>query len=185
MTLQANKSFVRSCATCYRDDAFDLLAPDTTPDPFSFTPQTGVALSTVATSNTITVTGISAAAPISVVGGDYSINGGAYTAAAGSVNNGNTVTVRQTSSGSYGTLTTATLTIGGVTGNFNVTTMAAAVLTMTANAGTTPQSATVSTAFANALAVTVKDAGNNPVSGVGVRSRCRRRAPAARSRARY
>src|SRR5664279_5604137 len=39
---------------------------------------------------------------------------------------------------------------------------------MTANAGTTPQSAMVSTAFANALAVTVKDAGNAPVSGVNV-----------------
>src|SRR5438876_11765328 len=41
-------------------------------------------------------------------------------------------------------------------------------LTMTANAGTTTQSATISTAFANALAVTVKDAGSNPVSGVNV-----------------
>src|SRR5205814_8213014 len=40
--------------------------------------------------------------------------------------------------------------------------------TMTANAGTTPQSAAISTAFANALAVTVKDAGSNPVSGVNV-----------------
>src|SRR5207253_2097224 len=39
---------------------------------------------------------------------------------------------------------------------------------ITANAGTTPQSATISTAFANALAVTVKDAGSNPVSGVNV-----------------
>src|SRR5260370_7515513 len=39
---------------------------------------------------------------------------------------------------------------------------------MTANAGTTPQSATINTAFANALAVTVKDAGSNPVSGVNV-----------------
>src|SRR2546430_16326169 len=34
--------------------------------------------------------------------------------------------------------------------------------------GTTPQSAAISTAFANALAVTVKDAGSNPVSGVNV-----------------
>src|SRR5260370_37123697 len=32
----------------------------------------------------------------------------------------------------------------------------------------TMQSATINTAFANALAVTVKDAGNNPVSGVNV-----------------
>jgi protocatechuate 3,4-dioxygenase beta subunit len=41
--------------------------------------------------------------------------------------------------------------------------------TMTANAGTTPQSATVSTAFPNALAVTVLDAGGNPVAGVSVK----------------
>ena len=40
--------------------------------------------------------------------------------------------------------------------------------TMVANAGTTPQSATVNTAFANALAVTVQDAGSNPVPGVNV-----------------
>src|SRR5256884_9566763 len=46
--------------------------------------------------------------------------------------------------------------------------MVGAATTMTANAGTTPQSATISTAFANALAVTVKDAGSNPVSGVNV-----------------
>ena len=39
---------------------------------------------------------------------------------------------------------------------------------MTANAGTTPQSATINTAFANALAVTVRDAGSNPVAGVNV-----------------
>ena len=39
---------------------------------------------------------------------------------------------------------------------------------MTVNAGTTPQSATINTAFTNALSVTVKDAGTNPVSGVNV-----------------
>jgi hypothetical protein len=39
---------------------------------------------------------------------------------------------------------------------------------ITANAGATPQSATVSTAFANPLAVTVKESGGNPVSGVSV-----------------
>jgi len=124
MTLQADKSFVRVVRGGQPGDNFDLLAPDTTPDPFSFTPQTGVALSTAATSNSITVSGINAAAPISIVGGSYSINGGAYTAAAGSVNNGNTVTLQQTSSASYSALTTATLTIGGVVGAFNVTTVA-------------------------------------------------------------
>ncbi len=39
---------------------------------------------------------------------------------------------------------------------------------MAANMNTTPQSATVGTAFGTALGVTVKDAGNNPVSGVMV-----------------
>ena len=98
---------------------------DFTPNAFTFTAQTGVALSTVATSNAITVGGIDTASPISIVGGTYSINGGAYTAAAGTVNNGDTVTVRQTSSASYSTLTTATLTIGGVSEAFYVFTLAA------------------------------------------------------------
>src|SRR5947208_3332722 len=52
--------------------------------------------------------------------------------------------------------------------NFSLTNTVGAATTMTANAGTTPQSATISTAVSNALAVTVKDAGSNPVSGVNV-----------------
>jgi hypothetical protein len=39
---------------------------------------------------------------------------------------------------------------------------------MTANAGTTPQSTAVNTAFADALAVTVTDAGGSPVPAVDV-----------------
>ncbi|MDP4029239.1 MAG: DUF1566 domain-containing protein, partial [Gallionella sp.] len=98
---------------------------DTTPDAFSFTAQTGAALSSVATSNTLTVAGINSAAAITIVGGTYKIGSGSYTAAAGTVNNGDTVTLQQTSSGSYSTQTTATLTIGGVSGAFDVTTQAA------------------------------------------------------------
>jgi hypothetical protein len=97
---------------------------DTTPDAFSFTAQTGVALSSVETSNTLSVAGINSASTISIAGGSYSINGGAYTSVAGTVNNNDTVTLQQTSSASYSTLTTATLTIGGVSGAFNVTTQA-------------------------------------------------------------
>ena len=58
-------------------------APDTTPDPFTFTAQTGAALNATATSNTITVSGINAAASISITGGTYSVNGGSYTSSAG------------------------------------------------------------------------------------------------------
>ena len=65
---------------------------------------------------------------------------------------------------------TVTASVAGVatSANFSLTNTAGTPTTMTANAGTTPQSATVNTAFANALAVTVKDAGSNPVSGVNV-----------------
>ncbi|MDP4028897.1 MAG: choice-of-anchor D domain-containing protein, partial [Gallionella sp.] len=103
------------------------LAQDTTPTAFTFTAQTGVALSSVATSDTLTVAGINSAANISIAGGTYSINGGGYTAVAGTVNNGDTVTLKQTSSGSFSTLTTATLTIGGVSATFSTTTVSAPV----------------------------------------------------------
>jgi N-acetylneuraminic acid mutarotase len=97
---------------------------DMIPDPFTFTDQTGVALNTTVTSNTITVSGINAAASISITGGTYAVNGLPYTSASGKVSNGDTVTVRMTSSGSYSTLANATLTIGGVSDIFSVTTQA-------------------------------------------------------------
>lgn len=101
------------------------LAEDTTPDAFSFTPVTGATVSTVYTSNTITVAGINTATPISITGGTYSINGAAYASASGTVTNGQTVSVRLTSSGSFSTAASAILTIGGVSGTYTVTTEAA------------------------------------------------------------
>ncbi|MFU8787551.1 MAG: multiheme c-type cytochrome [Methylobacter sp.] len=100
---------------------------DTTPDAFSFTAQTDVALSSPITSNTITVSGINAAAAISISGGTYSINNGSFTSSAGTVNNGATVKIQVQSSSANSTTTTATLDIGGVAGAFSVTTLAVAV----------------------------------------------------------
>ena len=102
------------------------LAADTTPNAFSFTDVVGAALNTFQTSNAITVAGINAPAAISVTGGEYSIAGGAFTATAGTVNSGQTVAVRHTSSASNSTNTTTTLTIGGVAGTFTSVTVAAA-----------------------------------------------------------
>jgi sulfatase modifying factor 1 len=96
---------------------------DTTPDAFTLTDQTGVALSQPITSTSITVSGITCASPISITGGTYSINGAIYTSASGTVSLGNTVTVKLTSSGSYTTSTNAILTIGGVSDTFSVTTL--------------------------------------------------------------
>ena len=67
--------------------------------------------------------GITSAAAISVTGGEYAINGGSYTSDAGTVENGNTVTVRHTSSASFSTATNTVLTIGGVSDTFTSTTV--------------------------------------------------------------
>jgi hypothetical protein len=95
---------------------------DTTPDAFAFTPVSGVTPNSMQTSNTVTITGINAAAPITVSGGTYSINGGTYTSAAGSINEGDTVVLQGIASTSYSTETSVTLTVGGVSGAFDVTT---------------------------------------------------------------
>jgi uncharacterized delta-60 repeat protein len=112
-------------------------AADTTPDAFSFTAQTGATAGTVVTSNSITVAGINSPATVSITGGEYSVNGGAYTGAGGTVSVGNTVAVRVTASSTAGAQVTATLTIGGVSGAFNVTTAAAVPppVTVTASRG--------------------------------------------------
>src|SRR5450755_380023 len=94
-------------------------------------------------------------------------------------NSTTTITIATNASGVASAPFTANATAGGpytvtaaasgvTTVNFSLTNTAAAPNTMTANAGTTPQSTTVSTAFANALAVTVRDAGSVPASGVNV-----------------
>jgi uncharacterized protein (DUF1330 family) len=99
------------------------LASDTTPNPFAFTDQTNVALSTLVTSNNVSVLGVNAAASISVTGGQYSINNGAFTSLAGTVNNNDLVRVQHTSSGSFATLTNTVLSIGGVSDTFTSTTL--------------------------------------------------------------
>lgn len=104
---------------------------DTTPDAFSFTDQTDVAVNTTRTSNTITVAGITAAASITITGGEYQIGAGSFTSASGTVTNGQTVTVRHTSSASNSTATNTVLTIGGVSDTFTSTTVASGGTTLT------------------------------------------------------
>jgi hypothetical protein len=102
------------------------LAPNTTPDPFTFTDVTGVPLSTEQISSPITVSGITAPALISIVGGEYELgsNPGVWTSIAGTVSNGDTVRVRHTSAATYSTAVDTTLTIGGVPDTFTSTTEA-------------------------------------------------------------
>ncbi len=99
-------------------------AIDTTPASFSFTEQSEIALESDSVSSVITVSGINAEANISIDGGEYSINGGAYTSEAAVITNGQQIRVKHTSSADYSTATTTTLTIGGVSGSFRSTTWA-------------------------------------------------------------
>jgi len=95
---------------------------DTAPDTFTFTNQSATATGATVTSNQITVTGINTAAAVSITGGEYSINGGAFTSAAGTIANGQTIAVRITTTGQFSTQFSATLTIGGVSAVFTATT---------------------------------------------------------------
>jgi hypothetical protein len=104
-----------------------ILGARTTPDTFTFTAVTNVGTGSVQTSNTVTITGINTAAAISITGGTYSINGGSYVSSSGTVNAGDTVSVRQTASGSGNTTTNAVLTIGSGTTTYAVTTNSGAV----------------------------------------------------------
>lgn len=92
------------------------------PDSFGFTAQSNVTRDTSVTSNTVTISGIGVAVPISIVGGEYNIDGGAFTNIAGTVSAGQSVSMRLTSSSAFSTPVTATLTIGGVSAQFAVTT---------------------------------------------------------------
>lgn len=113
---------------------------DTTPDQFTFTPQTGVARNITVTSNAITVQGVDAGVdiPISVAGdtgSQYSVSTdggstwGAWTNTPTNVRLNYQVRVRHTTSGEYSSggydgVRETTLTIGGVTGTFASTTLA-------------------------------------------------------------
>jgi hypothetical protein len=94
------------------------------PNPFTFTDVTAVPLSSVSTSNIITVSGLSPgmSTPVTVTGGEYSKNGGAWSTLPTTAVNTDTFAVRHTNSGADFTATDTTLTIGGVSDTFTSTT---------------------------------------------------------------
>ncbi len=117
------KIVLTSQAAVWIDQVKALVVPDT----FSFTSQVDVAPDTVVTSNTIEVHGITGSVSISIAGADgaYSVNGTSFTQMSGVVENGDTVTVRVTSSSDYATSVSTVLSIGGASSSFTVTTVAA------------------------------------------------------------
>ena len=92
------------------------------PAPFAFATRIGVGRNVSIDSNPITVAGIASAVPISVAGGQVSINNGAFTSTPGLVGSGSTVIARVTSASTYDSLMTANVTIGGRASSFQVRT---------------------------------------------------------------
>jgi hypothetical protein len=122
------------------------------PSPFSFTPLINVDPSSVQVSNSITVASTDVPAPISVsTGGQYSINGGAFTSVPGVVSPGAQVQVKLTAASGYSTSDSAVLTIGGVSSTFTVTTGAQPVL----QGGFTPVTGAVPASIQTSNAITV------------------------------
>jgi Abnormal spindle-like microcephaly-assoc'd, ASPM-SPD-2-Hydin len=123
------------------------------PSAFSFTPLNNVDTSSLQVSNSITVANTDVPSPISVsAGGQYSINGGAFTSVPGVVSPGALVQLQLTAASGYSTSDSATLTIGGVSSTFTVTTGAQPVLqgSFTPVTGAVPSSIQTS----NAITVT-------------------------------
>ncbi len=103
-------------------------AADTTPNAFDSSLGSDLINATRSSqvfSSVATISGITAATPVSVSGDGspaFSIAGGSYTSSSSSITNGQTIQLRWTTSSSYSTAHTATLNIGGVTGSVTATT---------------------------------------------------------------
>ena len=99
---------------------------DRVPSAFGFTDAVDANLSTVTTSDTVTPAGYDVTTSWSVTGGEASVAGGAW-ATSGAINPGQNIQLRATSSASYATAVSATLTIGGISDVWYVTTRNAPV----------------------------------------------------------
>jgi hypothetical protein len=89
---------------------------DFTPDAFSFIERTGVATNAWITSEGVGLSGFTMPLQITVAAnGQYRVNDGAWTSAAGQVNPGDTLRARHVSAGTAGTATETAVTVGTYT----------------------------------------------------------------------
>ena len=97
---------------------------DTTPDAFSFASKGDVSTGVVMLSDSVIISGLDSAVPVQISSGEYSIDGGAFTAATGSIGNGQLLQLRHTSSSERGGTITTTVTVGDYSADFSSTTIA-------------------------------------------------------------
>ncbi len=95
---------------------------DTDPDSFIIADIDIAVIRSVVESEPIAISGINEAAPISISGGEYSIDGAEFVDTSGLVSNGANVVVRVTAADDFGQSVEATLTVGRFSDTFTVTT---------------------------------------------------------------
>ncbi|MNH76562.1 RHS Repeat protein [compost metagenome] len=93
----------------------------TLPNTFELGGPVSAASGAWASSDTIVVSGVSAPVPVSIHGGQYRIDAGAWVAAAGTTSAGQSLQVRVQAPATGGVSQTGTLNVGGVTASFVVT----------------------------------------------------------------
>jgi hypothetical protein len=98
-----------------------------TPPPISFVDQSGLPVSTLVESNEVTPGGSYPLYPVNALtgGAEYQISGGAWTSAAGTVGNTDTIKLRNTTSASNDTTVATNVTIGGVSDEWTIRTESA------------------------------------------------------------
>jgi len=112
-----------------RNASFTVIAgnspADFVPDAFAFSARTNVAIGSTQTSDTVTITGITGAAAVTVVNGSFSIGcSGTFTSDPRTIRPGETVCVQHTAAATARTAVSTTLTIGGIAATFSSTTAA-------------------------------------------------------------
>lgn len=112
---------ISGTTTIFRVDGATQMTDDV-PDAYSFTSQSDVAASAQVVSASVTPAGYDRAAPISISGGEYSLNGAPFTAAAGHITPGDAVRLRITAAATAGASRSAALDINGVVSTFTATT---------------------------------------------------------------
>lgn len=120
-TCQASTNYNGSVSFQYASCAVG--AQDIIPNVFSFTNQTGVLRSTLATSNSLTPTGYDGPLAVSIGGSgspQISVNGGGWTTST-TMMPGQTLQARLTASASYSTTFVASITLGSYSTNWGVT----------------------------------------------------------------
>ena len=99
--------------------------PDSEPDPFTFTNREDADISTEYISNTITLSWMNTSTWITIINGEYRIgDSGSFTSTAGTVSNGDKITVKNISSNTAWTSVNTEVTIWGIKGIYTITTVA-------------------------------------------------------------